>query len=166
MPAPVATADFIAAMRRTVAAVSVVTTDGAAGRFGVTVRAVSSVSAEPPMMLCCIHHLSPACAPLEKNGVFCVNLLSEKQSEVSRVFAGQSAVPGEHGKFDCAEWGVLVTGAPVLVEMLSAFDCTLVGRHDYGTHALFVGRVEAVREGAGMPLLYGRQSYGKPELWF
>ena len=39
---------FIAAMRQAATGVTVVTTDGAAGRRGVTVSAMTSVSAEPP----------------------------------------------------------------------------------------------------------------------
>ena len=42
---------FVEAMARAVTPVSIVTTDGKAGRFGVTVSAVNSVSAAPPMVL-------------------------------------------------------------------------------------------------------------------
>ena len=73
---PVGAAQFTAAMGLAATGVSVVTTDGPAGRFGLTVSAVSSVSAEPPLVLCCINRKSPAMAAVEANGVFAVNLLS------------------------------------------------------------------------------------------
>jgi flavin reductase (DIM6/NTAB) family NADH-FMN oxidoreductase RutF len=41
-------------MRRVASSVTVVTTDGAAGRFGTTVSAFSSVSADPPTVLVCL----------------------------------------------------------------------------------------------------------------
>ncbi len=45
---------FVDAMNRAVTGVTVVTTDGELGRFGQTVSAMSSVSAEPPTLLICI----------------------------------------------------------------------------------------------------------------
>ena len=62
-------ADFVAAMRANVTAVNLVTTDGAAGRFGLTVSAVSSVSAEPPLILACLNRRSPAVSAIGRNGV-------------------------------------------------------------------------------------------------
>ena len=60
--------DFVAAMGLAATGVSVVTTDGPAGRFGLTVSAVSSVSAEPPLVLVCINRKSPAMAAVEAPG--------------------------------------------------------------------------------------------------
>ena len=52
---------FVEAMSRAVSGVSIVTTDGQAGRFGQTVSAMSSVSADPPLLLVCINRKSPTC---------------------------------------------------------------------------------------------------------
>ena len=82
--------------------VNVVTTDGAAGRHGVTVSAMVSVSADTPQptLLVCIHHRSAVAAAVLENGVFCVNVLRDDQAHISDNFAGRS---GAHGaaKFDC-----------------------------------------------------------------
>jgi flavin reductase (DIM6/NTAB) family NADH-FMN oxidoreductase RutF len=98
---------FIDAMRRVPTAVSVITTDGRAGRFGVTVSAVASVSAEPRMLLVCISRRSPACAAIRENRIFTVNFLLESQSHVADCFAGggvprcrkmaDGRIPGVHG---------------------------------------------------------------------
>ena len=80
-----------------------------AGRAGVTVSAMASVSAEGPTLLVCVHHKSPAAAAILENGVFCVNVLRDDQSHVADTFAGRLP-PGEGGKFACAEWIGGVTG--------------------------------------------------------
>ena len=58
---------FVSAMAGAATQVSVVTTDGTEGRFGVTVSAFSSVSAEPPLVLVCINRRSPAIAALRSD---------------------------------------------------------------------------------------------------
>src|SRR5690242_13985198 len=75
---PVRAEQFTAAMGLAATGVSVVTTDGLQGRFGLTVSAVSSVSADPPLVLVCINRKSPAVAAVDGNGVFAVNLLSAR----------------------------------------------------------------------------------------
>jgi flavin reductase (DIM6/NTAB) family NADH-FMN oxidoreductase RutF len=51
---------FRDAMSHAVTGVNIVTTDGALGRYGLTVSAVSSVSTEPPMILVCVNRKSIA----------------------------------------------------------------------------------------------------------
>ena len=45
---------FLAAMRRLAAGVAVVTTNGPAGKAGLTVSSLSSLTADPPAVLVCI----------------------------------------------------------------------------------------------------------------
>src|SRR5580704_10415994 len=87
---------FLLGMSHAACTVNVVTTDGAAGRHGVTVSATVSVSADTPQptLLVCIHHLSPVSAALLENGVFCVNVLRDDQAHISDSFAGRSGVQG------------------------------------------------------------------------
>ena len=59
---------FVEAMSRSASSVWLVTTDGPAGRHGLTVSAVSSVSAEPPMLLACINRHSPVAMPSVATG--------------------------------------------------------------------------------------------------
>jgi len=61
-PASDLRARFLGGMAQAAATVNIVTTDGPRGRAGVTVSAMSSVSAdmEKPVLLVCVHHLSPA----------------------------------------------------------------------------------------------------------
>src|ERR1700748_1116737 len=70
-------ARFIDGMSRAAFCVNVVTTDGPAGRAGVTISAMSSVSADgaSPTVLVCIHHQSKTATAILENGTFCVNVL-------------------------------------------------------------------------------------------
>jgi flavin reductase len=151
---------FIDAMGRAVTGVNVNSTDGPAGRFAVTVSAVSSVSADPPMVLACINRRSPACEALRENGVFCVNVLGADQTHVSDTFAGRPA-SGRPFDFGCAGWEDAVTGSPRLLGAVASFDCAVESAVDAGSHTIFVGRVLAVRQADEAPLLYTRQSYGQ-----
>ena len=152
---------FLEGMSRTACTVAVVTTDGPFGRQGVTVSAMSSVSADAPKptLLVCVHHLSRAASAILGNGVFCVNVLSEDQSHISDGFAGRVPLPGGD-KFACAEWTSEVTGAPRVVDPLVAFDCRLVSSQQVGTHHVLIGSVEHVfTADRGSPLLYAQRAY-------
>lgn len=155
---------FIDGMSRAAASVVLVTTDGEHGKAGVTVSAMSSVSADSakPSLLVCVHRLSPAAPAILANGVFCVNLLRDSQSWLSDTFAGRlKTQTGD--KFEAGAWTTLSTGAPALTDGLVAFDCTLRMATLYGTHYILVGEVEeAVVAEHGPALVYANRAYGSP----
>lgn len=155
---------FLTGMSFAASTVNVVTTDGPAGRLGVTVSAMSSVSADGarPTLLVCVHHLSAAANAIIENGVFCVNVLRDSQSNVSDSFAGRIKQPGGD-KFACAEWLTGVTGSPRVAGALAAFDCRLKSQQRVGTHHVFIGEVEEISTAeAGSPLIYANRAYGTP----
>jgi len=155
--------DFVAAMKRAVAGVSVVTTDGVAGRFGITVSAFSSVSAEPPMVLACVNRRSPVCAAIRANGVFSVNLLAAQHAPVADMFAGR---PREGAAFDFGAHRWRVAGAnacPLLEDALAAFHCRLHAATDAGSHTVFIGAVLDTLASSHVPLAYTAQRYARPE---
>ena len=149
---------FTAAMAMAATAVSVVTTDGAAGKMGLTVSAVSSVSAEPPMVLACINRRSPLALAITRNKIFCINLLGAHQTLVSNVFAGRACEVQPYD-FGCADWSRCVTGAPILAGAAASFDCSLEAAHDAGTHRIVIGRVLEAVTGDAEPLVYARRNY-------
>jgi flavin reductase (DIM6/NTAB) family NADH-FMN oxidoreductase RutF len=155
---------FLEAMSHTAATVNIVTTDGPAGRAGVTVSAMASVSADTPApsLLVCLHHKGSAAPAILKNGVFCVNVLTADQSHISDVFAGR--IRTEDGdKYSCAEWVADKTGAPRVVDPLVAFDCRLTHSELMGTHHVMFGAVEDIFIARhGLPLIYANRAYGTP----
>ena len=155
---------FLLGMRHAACTVSVVTTDGAAGRHGVTVSAMVSVSADTPQptLLVCIHHRSAVAAALLANGVFCVNVLRDDQAHISDNFAGRSGARGA-AKFDCTQWTTQLTGAPRVLDSLVAFDCRVTASERVGSHFVVFGSVLDIHvAGAGAPLIYANRAYGVP----
>jgi flavin reductase (DIM6/NTAB) family NADH-FMN oxidoreductase RutF len=155
-----ARASFLQAMAEAATSVTLVTTDGPAGRFGVTVSAFASVSADPPMVLACINRRSPAAAAIATNGGYCVNVLSAAQSFLAEVFAGRSERFAPYD-FGCAEWQRAESGWR-LSEAVASFDCALDQEVAAGTHQILIGRVLATHRDVGADaggLIYARRAY-------
>ncbi|MDE2385738.1 MAG: flavin reductase family protein [Alphaproteobacteria bacterium] len=158
--APNLSAQFVEAMAAAASGVSVVTTDGVHGRFGLTVSAVTSVSAEPPLLLACINRKTPIAAAITANGCFTANLLSEHQVPLAKIFAGRP----EHGPaydFTAADWHKGATPAPVLDHAAATFECKLDSWHDGGTHRIFIGEVLAASISGLATLAYHHRRFGR-----
>ena len=155
---------FLEGMSHTACTVNVVTTDGDAGRSGVTVSAMTSVSADGarPTLLVCVHHQSPAASKIVGNGVFCVNVLQDHQSYISDTFAGRRKTD-DGDKFSCTAWTTETTGAPRVIDPLVAFDCRVVSSERVGTHHVFIGEVlDIFTASQGSPLIFANRAYGSP----
>ena len=153
-------ATFIDGMSRVATSVTIVTTDGEAGRFGLTVSAMSSVTADPPTLLICINRRNPMDAAIRANGVFGVNALRADQRWVAETFAGRPR-RGNSYDFQAGNWHFENTGAPLLSGAVAWFDCVLIAAHHVGTHTIAIGRVAASGAEPGTPLIYGRRSFGE-----
>ncbi len=153
-------APFLEAMSRHVSSVTIVTTDGVSGRAGATVSAMTSVSADgdKPTVLVCLHHETSAAPAIQKNGNFCINILSQDHEKIANVFASRDLAPGGD-KFTCASFATLETGAPALEDALASFDCSLQSYEQIGTHFVMIGAVQAIKSKDGTPLLYGNRAY-------
>jgi flavin reductase len=157
-------AQFLHGMSRAAFCVNVVTTDGPAGRAGVTVSAMSSVSADGdnPTLLVCIHHQSKTAAAIVENGVFCLNVLRDDHTDLADHFGGRSKF-GDGDKFAQGSWLIADTGAPRLADSVVAFDCRVVASQRVGTHHVFIGSVGSVTVGTGTALIYADRAYGRAQ---
>lgn len=145
------------AMRRTAAGVTILATDGPAGREGVTISTLCSLSLEPPSVIACVHKDSRAIGPLLDNGVFSANILGQGQSEVAEAFAGMLPQYKEN-RFSAGHWYV-DNDVPRLANSVASFACRLVDRHAFGTHLILIGEIIAVTETPGEPLLYADRGF-------
>ncbi|MBB2202116.1 flavin reductase [Gluconacetobacter tumulisoli] len=148
---------FREAMAHLGAAVSIVTTDGKAGRAGVTVSAVCSVTDSPATLLVCINRGSRSHAAFLENGVLCVNVLDAAHQELSGRFASRIDTDS---RFDGARWRLLESGVPALEDAIAIFDCRITSTSEVGTHTVLLCAVQdvAIRPD-GRGLIYFRRGY-------
>lgn len=148
---------FVDAMSRAVNGVSIVTTDGPHGRFGLTVSSMTSVSAGPPMLLVCINRDAVPHDAIRGNGRFAINVLAASQQSLADRFAGRAA----HAyNFDAA-WDTR-TELPRVKDAAAWFECRLASAMSFGSHSIFVGEVVDAHPGDETPLLYTGRNYGRP----
>ena len=152
---------FREAMSCVASSVSVVTSDGPAGRAGMTVSSMCSVSDDPPSVLVCVHRNAQASEIIQTNGSLCVNVLHEDQDYVSVVFS-EDQLDANVDLFVSGDWDRLQTGAPALVPALVNLDCRIEESLLFGTHHILVGVIASVRINAeGQPLIYAGRRYRK-----
>lgn len=168
--APVDAVLFRACLRRVPAQVGVVSTRHAGVRNALTATAISSLSAEPPQVLVCMHHLTRVATLVQKAGHFAINFLSLQQKAVAQ----QCAISGldAEDRFAVGEWeDGAATGMPLLGGAAVNLECELTGAARHATHFVLVGLVVGARFAAAAPLLYHDGAYselgghGAPALW-
>ena len=161
LPPPDATS-FRAAMRLPATSVTVLAAGSGAERNGLTASAVCSLSDAPPMILACVNLNSAALPLIRETGCFSANFLTDAQSHVAERFAGRTRVYGAD-RFAEGDWQALATGAPVLMDALAVFDCSLEREHDSPTHAILIGRVMGmIRNDDRRSLVYSAGAFAYP----
>ncbi|MEU4051165.1 flavin reductase family protein [Streptomyces olivaceus] len=139
------------------AGVAVVTARGDDGPLGMTVSAVTSLSARPPLLLACLRDGSRTLAAVRARRTFAVHLLREEQQDLAGRFASPTTTAAE--RFAGTDTRQIL-GVPVLAGSLAWSVCLTEDVRRYGDHHLVVGRVAAVHVGAGRPLLWHDRRFG------
>lgn len=148
---------FRNAMSRLGAAVSIVTTNGPAGRAGFTASAVCSVTDSPPTLLVCINRNASAHPNVIANKVLCVNALARDHETLSGLFGGKTP---QHERFAAATWLEMATGAPVLEDSAVSFDCRISEIVSVSTHDILICEIEEIyTNGATHGLVYFDRRY-------
>jgi flavin reductase (NADH) len=149
---------FRSAMASLSAGVNVVTTDGPAGRAGITVSAVCSVSDTPPTMLVCINRSSRSHAVFEANRRLCINVLGGRHEDVALLFAGATGVSGAE-RFAAGEWDYASADVPVLVGSAASVIGRVTEVSGQGSHSVMFVEVErlVLNEDAGGLVYFQRQ---------
>ena len=149
---PISAQLFRDAMANLAAAVTVVTTDGPAGKNGLTASAVCSVSDTPPMILVCVNHESQANQAIKANGKACINICNIDQEEICRHFAGMTDISLD-ARFllDCWDTGNL--GMPLLRGAIANLEGRVTDFKEVATHTVFFIELENIQVTEGQPAL-------------
>ena len=149
--------DMLKAMRRMARSVAVISCRHGERRYSMSVTAVDSLSADPPSLLICINRNASIYPPLDAGADFCINLLAADQRDSAVVCSGR--LTGE-ARYTSGEWEDDLLGVPSLRDAQANLFCQQDGRFDYGTHAVFIGRLREVRlAGEVSPLVYVDGAY-------
>lgn len=136
--------DFRQAMRAFVGNCSVLTVGSGEERTGLVVTSATSLSADPPMVLACVNRSSSAHALFARFGAFGLNSLGARHQAVAERFSGVTGATGA-ARYEGAEWVTTESGALLLADAPSAFDCEVEEMIDRATHSIIIGRVRAIR---------------------
>lgn len=140
--------------------VTVVTTlDANNSPLGFTANSFSSVSIDPPLVLVCMANSSTNYDALVNTDRFAINILCEKQKEVSNTFAR----PVED-RFSTVSWRKGPHGSPILEDVSAWFDCSSYKQLEAGDHIILIGKVEAFEANAAPGLGYSRGAYVTPSM--
>jgi flavin reductase (NADH) len=146
---------FRNAMARMGAAVNIVTSNGVAGRCGITATAVCSVSDTPPTLLVCMNRSSAMNQVFKDNGVLCVNVLAAEQEAWARHFAGMTGMPMEQ-RFSDPAWDEGALQLPRLSQALASLQGRIMRTEEIGSHTVMIVELEQidVRAGNADSLIY------------
>jgi flavin reductase (DIM6/NTAB) family NADH-FMN oxidoreductase RutF len=123
---------------------------------GMTASSVTSLSADPPMMLACVNRSAPTSVAIRAAGGFVVNVLRAGQEHMAQQFARPS-----DDKFAGVATTYGALSMPVLREALAYLECEVREQVDAGTHTILLGRVVNASASDGEPLAYFRGGFGR-----
>lgn len=132
------------AMRGLAQSVAVISTRYQGARIAMAATAVNSLSLDPPSMMVAVNRSASIFAALRSGSVFCINILSLAQQDVAEACGG--ALKGD-ARFGLGDWDEMA-GIPALMGAQSNLLCQQDGFVNYGSHGIFIGRVEEVRNPA------------------
>src|ERR1700722_4603166 len=138
--------------------VTIVTAMEDVGPVGFTCQSFASLSVDPALVVLAPGKSSTSWPRIARAGVFCVNILSEDQEALSRVFAVSGG-----DKFVGVGWRPAGNGAPLLDGVLAWVECAFVQAHDAGDHEIVIGQVQDLGVNHGRPLLFFRGGFGRLE---
>jgi len=143
---------FRDAMASLSAAVNIVTTEGEAGRCGITATAVCSVTDTPPSVMVCLNANSAMNPVFQGNGKLCINVLKHEQELMARHFAGMTGMAMEE-RFSLSCWQKGLLGQPLLKGALASLEGEISQVQTIGTHLVYLVAIKNIvlaEEGHGL----------------
>jgi flavin reductase (DIM6/NTAB) family NADH-FMN oxidoreductase RutF len=106
-----------------------------------TANAFTSVSLDPPQVLCCVAHSAVMHRAISGSAHFAVSVLRAEQEATARYFADKARPLGP-AQFATVGWRPGPrSGAPLISGSLAWLECELTEAHASGDHTIFIGTV-------------------------
>ena len=141
-------------MGRFATGVAIVTVEHAGRPHGMTVNSLTSVSLDPPLILVCPARRTRTATAIQARGAFVVNILADRQDELSNRFAR----PGGDERFAGIDVRMNAHGLPEL-PALGHLTCRVHEIHDGGDHHIVVAEVLETHIRERRPLIFHRGRY-------
>lgn len=135
--------------------VVVVTGQSPEGPAGFTSQTFSSLSLTPILITFAASHAGQSWSRLHHTGYVGVNVLSDQQEALARVFATSGV-----DKFQGVGWSAAPHGSPLLDGALAHLEGEILSVSAHGDHDIVVASVDFASAAAGRPLLYFRGGFG------
>ena len=139
---------FRDAMSSLSAAVNIITTNGNAGKCGLTATAVCSITDSPPTVMIAVNQNSKTNATLKENGVVAINILAKEHEEIAKDFAGFTQLDIEE-RFRRHAWCEGEHQLPILQDSLANLQGEIIQTMEMGTHTLFFIELFEIRNRTG-----------------
>ena len=149
-------AAFRHAMRALSSGVAIIACGEGETRLGCTITSLASLSLAPPTVIVSLARSSSTLVGLREKGAFSISLLAARHQALAHRFSGHGGVHGAR-RFDSAQWITLSTGAPLLADAIATFDCLVEEVIERHSHAIVLGAVVSLKEGAEEPVLAHRR---------
>ena len=148
---------FKDAFRAHPAGVAVITAQGAAGPVGLTASSVSSVSADPPILVFSLASAAGSAGVIASADTLVVHLLGARNAPLASLFSR----PGADRFTSDLAWNYLPDGEPLLTEAPHALRARVLSRIAVGSSILVTAQVlEILTSGQpDEPLVYHNRSY-------
>lgn len=144
---------FREAMAHLCAAVSIVTSNGCAGKVGITISSVCSVTDTPPTLLFCVNQSSTLHDIIKQNGKVCINVLNPQHEALAKHFAGMLDSTMDE-RFEWDIWQESDSRQPILKDAVSALQGYIIDSHSVGTHSVFFVKLTDIQVKTGDALVY------------
>lgn len=130
---------FRGGMSRLAGGICLITAKAADGGFvGLTVTSATSLSADPPSMICCINKTSRSHDTIVQSGAFAANVIAASDKDLAAIFATEKTMDE---KFAGGQWLSRETGSPILTSAAVAFDCRIREIVQATSHSILIGDV-------------------------
>jgi 4-hydroxyphenylacetate 3-hydroxylase, reductase component len=147
---PLGNADgFRRALGHFTTGVTIITASANGECAGLTANSFTSVSLDPPLILWAVKKSSTSWPVFAASKAFAVNVLAADQAQLATQFARSAT-----DKYKGVEWTLGPSGAPLLANVTSHFECVRRVEYEGGDHLIVVGEVTRFARYERRPLVF------------